>query len=174
MIFFVSTLAIVQSFAISLGVGSSTLAILNFFVAIKDGKIDESERRLMGVGYLVLRIAMVAILLTTLCLMQIQYVYQGAASFSVLEWGQLFTLVVLFLNAGLMTAHMIPSNFGPAIQAGNWYTLGFLAALKPILQVNLSWLQFGLLYLTWIVLTIAAVNLVMAWMKAHRHGMISK
>lgn len=163
-----------QSFAISLGVGSSTLAILNFFVAIKDGKIDETERRLMGVGYIILRIAMVAILLTTLALMHIQYVYQGAGSFSVLEWGQLFTVVVLFLNAGLMTAHKIPSNFGPAIQAGNWYTLGFLAALKPILQVNLSWLQFGLLYLTWIVLTIAAVNLVMAWMKAHRHGMISK
>ena len=30
--------------------------------SIKDGKIDESERRLMGVGYIVLRIAMVAIL----------------------------------------------------------------------------------------------------------------
>ncbi len=57
--------AILQSIGISLGVGSSTIAIVNFFVAIADGKIEPTERKMMQVTYVILRVAMVTILLTT-------------------------------------------------------------------------------------------------------------
>lgn len=174
MIFTLNLITILQSVAISIGVGGSTFAILNFFNALQDGVIDDTERRMMGVVYTVLRIAMVAILLTTLALFHVQYVYNGLESFSVLQWAQLFTLFILFLNAGMMTAHIMPSTFGPAIQAGNWYALGLLTTLKPLPDTDFTVLEFGLSYITWLVLAVCIVNGAMAYMKAHRHGLIKK
>lgn len=162
--------AIIQSFSISLGVGSSTLAIATFFVAISDGKIDDTERRLMGVVYIVLRVAMILILVSTLILLSYKYAMVGFGGMSAFHFGQIFATVVLFVNAMLMTAHLIPSNFGPAIQAGNWYTLGTLSALLPLGLTNFTYLQFGLAYVTWIVLAIGIVNGIMAILRAKRHG----
>lgn len=163
---FVTTLmAIIQSFSISLGVGSSTLAILNFFAAIADGKIDETERRMMGIVYIVLRVAMVAILVTTLYLVIAEQLTTGIAM-TAYSFGQVTALLVLFINAVLMTVHWMPSTFGPSIQAGSWYTLGTLAALYALDLTNFTYVQFLLGYITWIVLAIGIVNGVMAWMKA--------
>ncbi len=167
---FLTLTAIIKSFAISLGVGSSTLAITSFFVAISDGRIDDTERRMMGVVYIVLRVAMVLILLTTLILLSVQYAATGFSEISTFNFAQLFVTLVLFINAMLMTAHLIPSNFGPAIQAGNWYTLGTLAALVPLQLTNFTAIQFVLAYITWLVLAIGIVNGVMAILRGKRHG----
>lgn len=167
---FLTLAAIIKSFAISLGVGSSTLAITSFFVAISDGRIDDTERRMMGVVYIVLRVAMVLILLTTLILLSVQYAATGFSEISTFNFAQLFVTLVLFINAMLMTAHLIPSNFGPAIQAGNWYTLGTLAALVPLQLTNFTAIQFVLAYITWLVLAIGIVNGVMAILRGNRHG----
>lgn len=160
---------ILQTMAIALGVGSSTLAIVNFFVAIADGKIDETERRMMGVVYVILRVAMVAILVTSVLLAAYEWSRSqvGLSAFSI---SQLLTLLVLFLNGLLMTAHLVPSTIGPAIQAGSWYTLGVLVALQILGLTGFSICQFLLLYLAWIVLAIVIVNGVMAVLKAKREG----
>jgi hypothetical protein len=63
--------SIIQSIGISLGVGSSTLAVLNFFHAIADGTISEEERNFMGITYIVLRVAMGIILISSIALMLI-------------------------------------------------------------------------------------------------------
>ncbi len=169
---FFTLVAIIQSFAISLGVGSSTLAITSFFVAISDGKIDDTERRMMGVVYIVLRVAMILILITTLILLSTKYAVVGLGGMSAFHFGQILAVVVLFVNAILMTAHIIPSNFGPAIQAGNWYTLGTLSALLPLGLTNFTFLQFGLAYVTWLVLAIGIVNGIMAILRGKRHGIM--
>lgn len=168
---FLTLVAILQSFSISLGVGSSTLAIANFFVAIADGSISPDERRMMGVVYIVLRIAMVLILITTLCLLAAQY---SANTLHLVPYNiaQLTVIGVLFINAMLMTAHIVPSNFGPAIQAGNWYTLGTLAALAPLSLTNFSLMHFFLAYITWIVLAISIVNGIMAIQMAKRNKLL--
>jgi cytochrome c oxidase assembly factor CtaG len=171
---FLSLISILQSFAISLGVGSSTLAITSFFVAISDGNIDDTERRMMGVVYIVLRVAMVLILVTTLIILSAKYATVGFGGMSAFHFGQIFATVVLFVNAMLMTAHIIPSNFGPAIQAGNWYTLGTLSALLPLGLTNFTFLQFGLAYVTWLVLAIGIVNGIMAILRGKRHGVMKK
>lgn len=155
-------LTVLQSFAISLGVGSSTLAIVNFFVAISDGKIDDTERKMMGIVYIVLRIAMVLILLTTLALAISAYMSAGIAPETVM---QLIIVGILFLNAILMTARLMPSTFGPALQAGSWYTLGTISALASVNAVAFSLLIFLLAYATWLVLAIAIVNGIMAWLR---------
>ena len=169
---YLAALLIIQGFSISLGVGSSTLAILNFFSAIADGKIDDTERRMMGIVYVVLRLAMILILFSTIALFFVQYQVAGPHSFSTLQYGQAFALSVLFINAILMTAHVMPSTFGPAIQAGNWFTLGFLETIEPLNIAHFSILQFLLAYITWIVLAIAVVNGAMALMKAKRYGFL--
>ena len=165
-------IAILQSFSISLGVGSSTLAIVNFFVAIADGSISPDERRMMGVVYIILRIAMVGILLTTATLLLYQYGFGGLGSLSVFHLAQVIILIALFVNAVLMTKHIIPSNFGPAIQAGNWYTLGTLAALLPLGITNFSFSQFILAYIAGLILAISIVNAVMAMQMAERNKLI--
>lgn len=169
MTFIVTLVAIVQSFAISLGVGSSTLAILNFFTAIADGTIDPTERRMMGIVYKVLRVAMGLIMVTTLFLIFSQQGnnLNGLSAFSL---GQITALAVLFLNATLMTLHIMPSTFGPAIQAGSWYTLGTLAAQQSLQLTDFSYLEFLLGYLAWIVLAIGVVNGAMELMKAKREA----
>tara|TARA_B100002051_G_scaffold276537_1_gene325508 strand:- start:10682 stop:11203 length:522 start_codon:yes stop_codon:yes gene_type:complete len=167
MTFLITLVTILQSFAISLGVGSSTLAITNFFVAIADGKIDDTERRMMGVVYVVLRVAMVAILITTVILLAYQYSY-GLFVATGLTIGQIIALLVLYTNALLMTYHLVPSTFGPAIQAGSWYTLGTLLALQVLGYTGFSLTVFLLAYVTWIILAIGIVNGIMAILKSIR------
>ncbi len=174
MVIFITLISIIQSFAISLGVGSSTLAITSFFVAINDGTIDDTERKMMGVVYIVLRVAMVLILITTLILLSLKYATVGLAGMSAFHGGQLLAIIVLFVNAMLMTAHLIPSNFGPAIQAGNWYTLGTLSALLPLGITGFSFGQFLLAYITWLVLAVSIVNGIMAILRGRRHGVFKK
>ncbi|MBP9843164.1 MAG: hypothetical protein KBC62_04125 [Candidatus Pacebacteria bacterium] len=169
---FLTLVAILQSFSISLGVGSSTLAIANFFVAISDGGISPDERRMMGVVYIVLRVAMILILLTTLCLLAAQY-SAGTLFLVPFNIAQLSVIGVLFVNAMLMTAHIVPSNFGPAIQAGNWYTLGTLAALTSLSLTTFTLGHFFLAYVTWIVLAISIVNGIMAIQVARRNKLIT-
>lgn len=156
-------LTLVQSLAISLGVGASTLAVLNFFAALRDGLIDETERNMMGIVYWTLRAAMVLILVTSIPLLALSWATLSVSS------GYLFafflTVGVLYLNAIGMTFQKVPSTFGPAIQAASWYTLGAIATLATLGVNGFLWWQFVLCYVTAITCLIAIVNGVMAYLK---------
>ncbi len=157
------TAFILQSFSISLGVGASTLAITNFFVAISDGKIDESERKMMGIVYVVLRIAMVLILLSTAAL---AYIASGDTLPLEKLFAAEFTIVaVLFINAILMTARLMPSKFGPSIQAGSWYTFGALLPLTALGLATFSYTAFLIGYITFLVLVTLLVNGIMRYQR---------
>jgi len=165
MIAFTLLIGVLQSIFISLGVGSSTLAIINFFAAIADGTIDETERRMMGIVYVVLRVAMVGILLTVLYSLTELYLASGLTAMTSLLWAQCAVLVVLYGNAILMTKRLMPSTFGPGIQAGSWYTLGIMAALALQGVTQYSILQFSLGYIAMLVLAVSMVNGTMAYLK---------
>jgi hypothetical protein len=168
MTIFITLVAILQTLSVSLGVGSSTLAIINFFVAIADGNIDETERKMMGIVYIALRVAMIAILVTTLGLIALEFFNSGAVSLTPFDIAQLFTLSVLFVNASLMSLRLMPSTFGPAIQAGSWYALGALVALKLQGITDFTFIQFFIAFATWLVLAIGIVNGTMSLLKKHR------
>lgn len=159
---FAAFITIIQSLSISLGVGASTLAITNFFVAIADGVIDDTERRMMGVVYFVLRVAMALILVTTALLISKEYSLFGLTGLSDFSWAQILTLFVLYFNALLMSAHLVSTTFGPAIQAGSWYTLGALSALQVLGFTSFTFVQFFTGYITWMILAIGIVNAIMA------------
>jgi len=160
--------AIVQSVAVSLGVGSSTLAITNFFVAIADGKIDENERKMMGIVYVILRIAMMLILLTTASIAAINLSQIGTSYITPFVAGTWTLTFVLFANAILMTKHIMPSNVGPALQASTWYSFGVLMALVSLNLDGFSYFEFIVGYAAAIALAIAIVNGTMAYLKEKR------
>lgn len=158
-------IAIVQTFAISLGVGSSTLAIVNFFVAIADGRIDETERRMMGIAYIILRIAMLTILITSSIILGYNSQHLGLGAFTLYVISQFVLIFVLYTNALMMTMRIMPSTFGPAIQAGTWYTLGVLAALVPLGLNEFTFVNFILAYITTLTLAVSLINGIMAYLK---------
>lgn len=158
-------LAVIQSFAISLGVGSSTLAVVGFFVAIFDGTIDATERKMMGVWYSILRISMMAILCTTATVAVVMILSSGAASVALYTVEQLVLTLVLFINASLMTVRLMPSSFGPAIQAGSWYALGLLAALNAQDADSFTFTQFILGYIALVAACVCLINSYMAYLK---------
>lgn len=158
--------AILQMISISLGVGSSTLAVLNFFTALKDGKIDETERNFMGVTYTVLRVAMVLILVSTAILAYFGYSREGVGYFDHYVMSQLILLAILYLNAILMTKHIVPSSVGPAIQASAWYTLGIIATLFSRGVDTLDFFNYILLYLSIFTVTFIVINSAMIYLKS--------
>ncbi len=165
---FITAVAILQVMAISLGVGSSTLAVLNFFIAIKDGKIDDTERHFMGVTYTVLRIAMILILISTLILAYYGFSTAGLEYFTHYIIAQFSLVLLLFINATLMTLHIMPSSFGPAIQASSWYALGFNLALLTVGDTSISFLAYGFIYLVMFMVAYGVINGVMAHLKDKR------
>lgn len=157
LIFYVFT--ILLTFAISLGVGASTFAVLNFFVALWDDNISRTERKMMEVVYTVLRVAMGLILVSALIQGAIIVSQVGLAAYlsapSLLLW---IIVGVLYINAILMTVHKIPMSIAAGLQAGSWYTLGFLNAFAAVglLSYNFSTLLSA--YLGLVLLAIVVVN----------------
>lgn len=161
--FFESIIVIAQTMAIYLGVGSSTIAILSFFAAIQDNQITPQERKLLGVIYWVLRFSMILITITT-AVIHVYYPTLLPSSLLTYIW---ILVAVLFLNAGLMTARVMPSRFGPAIQAATWYTLGFLVTIVMFNLYDLTPLLFWSLYIGDIIVMVVSVNACMWYLKHH-------
>jgi hypothetical protein len=92
----------------------------------------------------------------------------GIVTLSAFGLAQLILILALYANAVLMTKRIMPSTFGPAIQAASWYTLGVLAAIAPLSLTNFTLLQFGLMYAAILLLGISLVNGMMAYLKARK------
>lgn len=158
-------LTILQVVAISLGVGCSTVAISSFFIAIADGNISVEERKMLGVVYILLRVAMVLILITTLLLFFMVPIEGSVLTSLTFVMARFVLIACLFINAILMTKRIMPSSFGPAIQAGTWYTLGITTALVPLDLSGFSFFEFIVGYLAALALAVTVVNGVMSHLK---------
>ena len=75
---------------------------------------------------------------------------------------------VLFINATLMTARIMPSTLGPAIQASSWYTLGFTLALVPHSLTNYTIVEFLIGYVVFIGVVTYVIRHVMAYLAKKR------
>ena len=155
---------VAHSSAIGLGVGASTLAITGFLSALgNDGAIDTGERRIMGVVYFSLRVAMALIVLTSLIVWFIDPDFFGL--FTAPMW---IMVAVLFVNAFLMTKHWITPKLGPAIQAGTWYTLGFLITIYVFGFYPITQTLFWSFYIADLILAVIIVNLCLKYLKWRR------
>jgi hypothetical protein len=118
--------------------------------------------------YIILRVAMVALFITLSILTAYNTYHLGAAAFTPLLFAQWTVLAMLYGNAILMTLRIMPSTFGPAIQAGSWYTLGTMAAILPLGLTDFTFLQFVLGYIVMLVMATGLVNGLMAVLKSAR------
>lgn len=148
MLLLYSVVEAVSGMAISLGVGSSTFALIFYFMGKHSAVFHETGRPYQKVVYRVLRVAMVLILLTEI-IKGTLYVQTGTSVKELFESPTLVfiwtIIVVLFGNAILMTLHLMTRKLGPAIQATSWYTLGTVAAL-PGGVVTFTYLPLLLTY----------------------------
>lgn len=148
---------VLKAISISLGVGSSTLAIALYLGSLSnDGKIDKSEKRMLGVVYTVLRLSMVLIFITHLITNIPLYMVGGAEYLvSPLNFIQWLILLILYVNALLMTAHIMPDTYGPGIQVATWFSLGVITVLGDLVVIDIS-----IFIMSYIVFTILAIWLI--------------
>lgn len=133
---------IAHQMGISLGVGSSTIAITLFLLTLRDKKMDPSERSALHAVYIILRVAMTLIAI-------------GLAGFAAIYAGQgilenpiyiaeAALFVILVANAILMTLHKMPMWLSAPVQGATWYSFFFVTTL-PIGNPTLIMLIAGYL-----------------------------
>ncbi|MBI4087180.1 hypothetical protein HY416_04385 [Candidatus Kaiserbacteria bacterium] len=161
MFFFYALVPVISSMAVSLGVGSSTFALVFYFMATHSPTLHETGRPYQKVVYIVLRVAMVLILLMEILKIGF-YMYNGVSVKELLAADVLafmWTVVaVLFVNPVLMTFHYMPKKIGSAIQATSWYTLGVVSALPG--DILYSYLPLVLTYAGCVVAMAVVIELI--------------
>lgn len=145
-------LLFINTLGTTLGVGSSTYALIFFHQSIMDGVIDDTEKRFLHTVYLLLRAGMFFLF--------ISFATQGyllaTQSGSILvERNTLATqatlLIVIFINALLMDGRKIPMWLGPALAGASWYGIFFASVLD---MYHFSYETLLLWYLVLIVVCI--------------------
>jgi hypothetical protein len=126
----------IYTIGLTLGVGSSTFALIFFIRSLEDGVVDASERRFMRSVYVVLRIGMT---LTCLALVG-SIILEHAISY--LQGIQLILLAIITLNAILMSQKIMPMRFGPVLAGGSWYSL-FIVSKTTIVDAGTSLLALS-------------------------------
>ncbi|MBP7805127.1 MAG: FAD-binding oxidoreductase [Candidatus Pacebacteria bacterium] len=121
---------IIYTLGLTLGVGSSTFALIFYIRALEDGVVDPSEKRFMHTVYIVLRIGMVLIGIGLVGLLSTK------SATLILQW---ILLIIITINAVLMAYRYMPMKYGPVIAGGSWYSL-FLVSKTPIANFNAYWL----------------------------------
>jgi hypothetical protein len=128
---------------LTLGVGSSTFALIFFISALKDGVIDDSEKRLLHIVYTVLRVGMGILILTILA-----KIATTTLPFPQTLLAQAFLMCVITVNAILMTYKVMSMKFGPILAGGSWYSLFFVTQLTPSHINQWALFEYYILFLT--------------------------
>lgn len=114
-------LEFLYTLGLTLGVGSSTFALIFYISATADGVVDETEKRFLRIVFRVLRVGMVIFFLSLLA----RSVAGGFDSVVALA-PQWILLALITLNAVLMHYRIMPMRFGPVLAGGSWYSLLFI------------------------------------------------
>ncbi len=130
---------ILYTVGLTLGVGSSTFALIFYIRALEDGVVDVSEKRFMQTVYFVLRIGMIGIFVS---LLGNAFLRVDALPSPYIAW---ILLWVITLNAVLMSYRIMPMRFGPVIAGGSWYSL-FLVSKTPVGEFSYLSMLIGYLF----------------------------
>jgi hypothetical protein len=152
---------IVYSLFISMGVGASTLAVVQFFSAVADGEVSPDERRMIGLVYSVLRIAMLGILAIISIEVLLMLVAYNLGALTPQFIFTLFLLLVLSVVTILHGSGILPSSVGPTIQVSTWYTLGIAHSLERFGYSDFNVTQFIFIFLLIALLIAAFINVVL-------------
>ena len=163
-------ITIVQTLAISLGIGAATLSVLNFFGAIKDGLIDDTERHLMGLTTNVLRIALSLLVITTFLQAILRFSTIGVEIFSTLFF-ILWTLICFLILITILTKRsLLSSTVGPGMMVASWYVLGIVLALISLGVQNFSYWQFFVGLVATMALSVSVINGFLAHLRTLKYS----
>lgn len=142
---------LLQQLGMTLGVGSSTFALMFYIVGASDGMIDASERRFMHAVYTTLRISLFLILISGFAITGAHY-FAGdfTTIFSPAYLFKWMLLLIIVVNAILMDTRTLPSAVGGAVAGGSWYALFILHTLAPQTTWTVLFVLYGLwLFIFW-------------------------
>lgn len=118
---------------LTFGVGASTFALIFYVQALRDGVMDSSERGFLHSVFVVLRIGMILVGIALLA------TFITERAFTNVQSTQLALLIIITLNAILMTLKKMPMKLGPVLAGGSWYSL-LIVSKTPITEQSVPML----------------------------------
>jgi len=113
-----------------LGAGGATLAEIFSFTALKDGVVSADEKRMMHANYLMIRVGTLLILLSGFALVAWWVFAEGNVwpLTSGKVWVKDIMVLVIVVNALLLTRRLIPFWLGSGISFTSWWGATILGA----------------------------------------------
>ena len=106
-----------------LGVGGATFIEIHLNMALKDGKMTDEEKIVMGKDFLVTRIGMIVAVLTGFGFV-LEY-YLNNQLFRLMDgvfWAKMAIIVIINMNAYLLDKHKVGLYWGSAFSFVSWWT----------------------------------------------------
>jgi len=154
-----TALIIAHVIGTALGAGGATLAEVQINKALKDGKVDASERALMHANYTTIRVGMVLILFSGLALV---WWHLGQGNNWVLTSPKIWTKDIMFLviiaNAFFLTKRWVPLWLGSAISFTSWWGAAVLGI----------WRTHGISFPEFLIAYVAAIFIMAGILEAIR------
>jgi hypothetical protein len=110
-----------------LGVGGATIAEVQINVALKDRKVDTSERALMHANYWMIRVGLALIVISGIAL--VWTLYQSGSTWALTSpklWTKEIMAGIILLNAVLLSYRLVPLWLGAAISFTSWWGAALL------------------------------------------------
>lgn len=106
-----------------LGVGGATFIEIHLNMALKDGKMDDTEKLFMGKDFLMTRIGMVISFLTGFGFI-LEYYFNNQL-FRLVDgvfWAKMAIIGIIIINAVMLDKHKVGLYWGSAFSFVSWWT----------------------------------------------------
>ena len=109
-----------------LGTGGATFIEVNLYQALKDGKMDESDRAFMGKSVFITRIGMVLGVLTGLGFVIEYWMKDQLFRLDGVFWAKMLIFIIIVINAWLLAKHKVGLYWGSAFSFVSWWAVFLL------------------------------------------------
>lgn len=144
-----------------LGVGGATVAEINILQALRDGKVDTSEKQLMHANYTMIRVGTALIVLSALLLI---WWHLSEGNTWVLTSGKVWVkeimTIAIVINAVALSRRWVPLWLGSAISFTSWWGAAVLGVWRHVPY------SFWIIFTGYIV-SIGVVALVLHFIRKH-------
>ncbi len=146
-----------------LGVGAATFIEVFLNKLLADKKMDDSEKGVMKVTYIVLRTGLVLSVLTGIGFIVLEYVQGRASLFNdPVFWAKNSIIVILVVNAVLLHLHIMKLRWGSALSFVSWWS-AFLLGVFLTNGRQFGYVEIMLAY----GLAVALGALVLEWIRSY-------
>lgn len=141
-----------------LGVGAATFAEILYMRAMRDGVVEPEEGATLRIVYRVMRIGLYLTLITGFSfLLYFRFSGNEAMLFDGKLWAKMTIVLIIPLNALLMSFRKIPMWLGSAVSLTSWYAAVVLGVYRT---VPFSYVSIIVLYVIAVFIVAAALSLI--------------